>query len=296
MTTPASSPFFTQKVSYVIAKTPNAPAAIKFVPKISSKNSSEIKIEIEKLRREFENFTITVQAKNKTIRFLKTESEPMSATKASQLGYEVIREGKPGHGTIFIYGQTHCPPTGNLPENMWADSVVKSQLSIVDELIARGIKHIFVEGLDVDYPPNHLEVIEERSVLRPMYAAHKTGDPTLKQHVVNGCLGVHIYQSLHNDVFLHKTITPELMAKHMSEHKTATDLVSLTVILKKQFPEREKTAMTFIMKFFETQKDLDVGLTFGYIHEAENFAKYCTPDCSPAVFYKKIDKLSQSNH
>jgi len=189
MTTPANSPFCTQKVSYVIAETPNVPAAIKFEPKISSNNSSEIKIEIERMRSEFGNFTIAGQAKNKTISFLKTESEPKLIAKTRQLGYEVIREGMPGHGTIFIYGQSHCPAVGNLPENKWADRVVYSQLSIMDELIACGIKHIFVEGLDEDYPPDHQEVINQRSILRPMYAAHKTGDSILKEHIVEGCLG-----------------------------------------------------------------------------------------------------------
>lgn len=295
MTIPASSPIPTQNVSYVIAKISNTPAAIKFLPKINLHKSSEIKIEIEKLRSELENFILSEQAKNKPISFLKTEFEPMSAAKARQLGYEVVRERKLGHGTIYIYGQAHRPLI-RLPENEWAHRVVNSQLSILDELIARGIKHIFVEGLDEDYPPDHPVVKEQRNILKSMYAAHKTGDPILKEHIVKGCLGVHIYQSLHTDVFLHKTITTELTTKHMLEDKTATNLGSLTAILKKHFPEREQSAMTFIMKFLKIQKDLDVGLIFGCMHEAENFAKFLTPDCSPAVFYKKIDKLSQPNH
>lgn len=282
MATPTGSPLSAQKLSYVIAKTPSSSVAIKNVPGMISK------IKTVDVWAEFENLTIVGHSKIEKTSFLKTK--PLSTSQAGQLGYEFIKEGKPGHGTIFIYGQVHRPARVKLSEHDWADRVVYSQLAILDELIERGIKHIFVEGLDEDFPPDHPALKEQRSFLKRMYADHKAGEPALKQHIVKGCLGVHIYQCLNSDVFLYKTITPELMAKHTQEEKAATNFGSLAAILIGQSPEREKSAITFILEFLKKSKGIDVALNFGAGHKAADFAQYCDSECSPTIFSKKMDK------
>lgn len=296
--------------NFIKTQTGKQPPAIKSIADKKVAGRSERDREIAHLLSLKLNPVVTTGGAS-NIPVLKVRSpQPMSAEQATAAGFRLVNQGVPEHGVILHYGQLHHVEIPGLvaSENapcktgpLLKAKIIQCQRKIFDELLNRGIRHVFSEGLQETLVPDEFvsgsQNAAVRDKIRAGFKGYRPGDilsPELENLLyAGGCL---IYGHLATGVTLHPTMTASQAAKHdayYNEEASRARFIAnqFSVPLDDRhifFEEVEQITMVEMRRVMQGNS-LSVALVFGRAHLAEDFSKYCKDArFSPAFYFKDV--------